>query len=337
MKFRWFLWLLVVAFIWLIISRFAEIEILTKTLRQGRWQWVLLAVSLQIIYHILYASLYQSAFYAVEVQSKLLHLLKLSFVSVFINTIAPTAGSASVAMYMNDAARNNQSQARATAGTLLVSVADFCAFALLLLVGIVYLFINHELKIYEITGAVILLLLTSGQAIVLVMGYWKPNLLRRILELLERSANRLSFWVKHVLVLRKDWAENNSADFTDSAKAIGSHPKRMIRIIGFALAEQIANLACLYTLFQAFQHPIGSGMLVAGYAMGILFLNVSPIPQGIGVVEGTMTLVFTSLGIQSGAALVIIIAFRGLTLWLPLIIGFFLMRFFSSPDLRNQS
>ena len=335
MKLRWLLWIFVVVFIWLIISRFAELENLTKTLSQGRWEWILLATILQIIYHALYASVYQSAFHAVDVQGTLLHIMALTFGAVFVNMIAPTAGSAAIAMYVNDAARRGQSPARATAGTLLVSIADFCAFAFLLFLGIIYLFINHKLRFYEITGATILLLLTSGQATMLVLGFWKPILLKRILGLLERIVNRLTHWIRHTNILSKGWSERSASDFTDSAKNIGSHPKRLIRIMGFALAEQLANMACLYTLFHAFQQPVGPGMLVAGYSMGILFMNVSPIPQGIGVVEGTMALVFTSLGVPSGAALVIIIAFRGLNLWLPLTVGFFLMRFVLSYNHQN--
>ncbi len=60
--------------------------------------------------------------------------------------------------------------------------------------------------------------------------------------------------------------------------------------------------------------------------MGMLFLIVSITPQGIGVVEGVMTLVFTSLGVPAAQAAVVSLAFRGLTFWLPLLIGFILLR-----------
>ena len=66
--------------------------------------------------------------------------------------------------------------------------------------------------------------------------------------------------------------------------------------------------------------------LVAGYAMGILFWNVSPVPQGIGVVEGVMVLVYTSLGINGFVAASIVLAFRGLNFWLPMLLGFILLK-----------
>jgi uncharacterized membrane protein YbhN (UPF0104 family) len=58
----------------------------------------------------------------------------------------------------------------------------------------------------------------------------------------------------------------------------------------------------------------------------MLFVNISPVPQGIGIVEGTMTLVYTSLGVPSGPALVVTLAFRGLSFWLPFALGFGFLR-----------
>ena len=40
MKRGWLLWLLTVAFLWVVVSRFTEIDKLGRTLAQGQWQWV---------------------------------------------------------------------------------------------------------------------------------------------------------------------------------------------------------------------------------------------------------------------------------------------------------
>jgi hypothetical protein len=72
--------------------------------------------------------------------------------------------------------------------------------------------------------------------------------------------------------------------------------------------------------------------------MGVLFWIVSITPQGIGVVEGTMALVFTSLGIPAERATLIALSFRGLTFWLPLLVGFLLLRrvrAFAAPEARH--
>jgi uncharacterized protein (TIRG00374 family) len=111
-------------------------------------------------------------------------------------------------------------------------------------------------------------------------------------------------------------------EFVDAANASKTYQNRSLIMFGLSLGTHLINLMCLYTLFVAFQQPIGFGTLVTGYAMGILFSIVSPTPQGIGIVEGIVPLVLTSLAIPFDKAVVTVLAFRALSLWLPLFIGF---------------
>jgi uncharacterized protein (TIRG00374 family) len=326
MKRRLVFWLLIIAFVWVVISRFTEIEKLIETLAQGQWQWVLAAALLQVVYYTVFTGLYQSAFYTVEVESRVNELLPVMFASIFVNVAAPTGGASGAALFVDDAARRGQSAARAAAGTVLVLVADFSTFIPVLIIGLVYLFLHHNLQAYEIVGAAVLLLIMSGLTSVLLLGLWQPDQLRKILGWLQRTVNRLAGWFRRPALLADDWAEENAAEFTGAAAAIAAHPQRLGRTLAVALAVHLVDLASLYTLFLAFHQPVGFGTVVAGYAMGILFWVVSITPQGIGVVEGVMALVYTSLDVPAAKATVVVLAFRGLTFWLPLAIGFLLLR-----------
>jgi uncharacterized membrane protein YbhN (UPF0104 family) len=75
--------------------------------------------------------------------------------------------------------------------------------------------------------------------------------------------------------------------------------------------------------------------LVAGFSLGIVFFIVSVLPQGVGAVEGIMTLIFISMGIPRTNAIVISLAFRGVNFWLPLIAGFILLHKVTSPPERG--
>jgi phosphatidylglycerol lysyltransferase len=142
--------------------------------------------------------------------------------------------------------------------------------------------------------------------------------------------------IKRPDILDEAWVEQNSAEFTEAAMAIAARPAQLLRTIGIAFAAHTVNLATLYVLFLAFHQKVHFGVLVAGYAMGILFWIVAITPQGIGVVEGMMTLVFTSLGVPIERAAVISLAFRGLTFWLPLGIGFILLRRLKSFGVKDS-
>jgi phosphatidylglycerol lysyltransferase len=133
-------------------------------------------------------------------------------------------------------------------------------------------------------------------------------------------------WLRRPSPLAGEWSEKTASDFVAAGTAIRSHPARLGLTLGVALAAQLIDLASIYILFLAFRWPVSFGVLVAGFAVGVLFWIVSITPQGIGVVEGVMALTYTSLGVPAATATAVTLAFRGLTFWLPLAFGFFLLR-----------
>jgi phosphatidylglycerol lysyltransferase len=326
MKRQWIFWILVLAFIYVVISQFSAIKKLIETLILGQWQWVAVAALIQVVYYMIYTVLYQSAFLTVGVKSRLRELLPLTFASIFMNVAAPSGGASSVALFADDATRRGASAARTAAGYLLVMVADFSAFLVVLLGGMIYLFTHHVLHIYESVAAAMLVIIITVLTALLLLGLWRPQLLHKLLIWTQQLANRLAHLFKRPNFLDEAWVENNTREYTEAAMAIAAHPGLLAQTIGIAFVSHLVDLTSLYVLFLAFHQMAHFGVLVAGYAMGILFWVVSITPQGIGIVEGMMTLVFTSLGIPLAQSTIITLAFRGLTFWLPFAIGFLVLR-----------
>jgi uncharacterized protein (TIRG00374 family) len=323
---RFLFWFLLIGFLWLVISRLADARQLALTLARGQWQWVLVAALLQLAYFMFVAASYQSAFDTVEEPSRILELLPLVLGSIFMSVVAPSAGTSGAALFIDDAAQRGRSPGRIASGTILQIIANFVAFTLILITGMAYLFAQHDLQSYEIAGAAVLLLMITGLTSMLLMGLWKTDLLRHMLDRLQRALNGVAqrFHRPHILAL--DRAARNTDDFIQASSAAARRPDRLLRTVLLAFVANLINLLCLYTLFLAFRQPIQAGPLTAGYAMGILFLIVSIIPQGIGVVEGIMVLVYTSLNVPIETATTISLAFRGLTFWLPFVLGFLSLR-----------
>lgn len=323
---RLILWGLMLVFVWVLVSRQTDIERLADTLARGQWQWILIAVLLQCIYYLVYATVYRFAFRAVEIERTLHDLVPVLLGSLFVSVLVPGAGMSGSALFVDDALRRGESLARATAGVVLAISADLVMFAVVLSIGMAYLFTQHDLKTYETVGALLLLGLIGGLSGVLMIGLWLPSLLHGILQWLQEAASKLAYRFQRRPLLPDDWAEKTASEFAGAASAVRAHPRRLANTLFAALAAHALDLATLYVLFFAFRHSIDFGPLVAGYDMGILFWIVSPTPEGIGVVEGVMMLVYTSLDVPGSMALVVSVAFRGVTFWLPLLLGFFVIR-----------
>ncbi len=320
------LWLLTGAFVWLVLSRADELRTLTDTLLQGRWQWVLVAVLLQVGYYGCYALIYKAAFATVKVRNNYWNLLFINFAAVFINTTAPSGGAAGLALFVDDAGHRGESRTRTAVGTMLVLVANYGAFSLVLLVGLVSLFLSHDLRIYEIAAALVLFSMVAFSATMLTLGIWRPLWLHTLLDRMQRVVNHVGGWFMHPDLLAEGWSERNAAEFTFASKAMVSDPLGLVKTLAASLAAQLFAIATLYSLFLAFNRTPTLGLVVAGYSMTMLFWIVSPTPSGIGVVEALMPVIYASLGLPVAEATLITLAFRGMSFWLPLLIGFVALR-----------
>ena len=138
-KARWIFWILVAAFLWLMVSRQTEIQKVTGSLIRGQLEWVLAAALLQVLYYIAFAAMFKSAFFTLDVKSRVREPLSVTVGALFINVVSPTWGMAGAALYVDDAAHRGESPARAAAGTLLAQAADFVAFAMILAGDLAYL------------------------------------------------------------------------------------------------------------------------------------------------------------------------------------------------------
>jgi uncharacterized protein (TIRG00374 family) len=321
---RLLLLLLLIGFVVLVTSRFTDLSHLVKTLAQGKWYWIVVALVLHIVYFGLYALLYQYGFDTVEVKSEALKLVPVMFASMVLNALAPTGGTGGAALFIDDAAKRGESGARAAVGTVLVLIVDLATLIPFIIFGMAFMAVHQELQAYHIAGAVALFLFIAFLTLALVLARALPDRLERLFQWVQDAVNRVGDWFKHPNLLAEDWSEKNASQFIDASASIAERPKQLMYTLVLATLLHIVNLVGLYFLFPAFSQSIGLGTLTAGFAMGIVFFVIS-IFQGAGAVEGIMTLVYSSAGIPRTKAVVISLTYRGITFWLPLVIGLFLL------------
>lgn len=326
LKRRWLLVVVVAGFLLLATTRFSEIRQVTVTLLHGRLEWVLAAILLQLVCFILYAILYHLSFSTVDVESRLRDLVPVFFASICLKTMVPSGGVSGVALFIDDAAKRGQSSARAAQGALLVLVADLLTMAPLLLFGLIYLSTRHALQLYQMLGVAAFMAFAAGLAVMLLLGLWQPCLLHGLLSGLQSLANRVAARLGRPPFLPGDWAHRNAAEFSGAAAGIATRPQHLARTLVLALAIHVIDVIGLYAVFLAYQQPITFGAVIVGFGLDVVFSVISFIPHGIGVADGVITLALTSLGVPVAKALVVALVARGLNIWLPFVLGFFLLR-----------
>ncbi len=326
-KRRLLFWLVLVCFAWVIITRTSEIEHIWATLQQANWKWVLVAALAQLGQFIMLTLVYHTTFGTVGVSGKVFKLFPVVLGSYFVNVVTPTIGMGGVALMVDDAAQRGHSPARAAAGTALAALGIYAALAFLLAFGLVYLAIHGTLSILVIISAIFFLLFSGTIVYFLVLGRWRKEKLSRFLYGIQRIINRVVLRFRPVPALDMAWSNRIATEFMKGATAIGEQPHRLWLLLLISVGPHLANMVTLYTLFLAFGAAhITLPVLVTGYAVGQLISVSSPTPQGLGFVETIMPAALISLGVPAATAAVVVLTYRGLTFWLPLIFGFLVLR-----------
>jgi len=304
-----------------IASHFAEVEKIAVILQRGDWRFIFLAVLLILIWMINLAGSYKTIFTVLGINESFTRLLILTTAANFINVIAPSAGLGGVAIFIAEARQKGNTGARALVAGALFVIFDYFGFFLFLGLGLIVLFRRNILGGTEITASVILFLLWLGMSVLVYLGFKSEQALSDALAWAARTGNRLLKPLRREKRFSEQAARSIAHDAVEGLNEIRNRPLELIYPFLLAISNKTILLLIFFALFKAYQVPASIGTLIAGTSLAYLFEIVSPTPYGIGIVEGILTLAFRSMYIPVSEALVITLAFRGVTFWLPLFMG----------------
>lgn len=95
------------------------------------------------------------------------------------------------------------------------------------------------------------------------------------------------------------------------------------------------DMLTLAFLFLAAGHGVNIGVLVAGYGVPQLLGKLTVVLGGIGVVEATMIGLYSTLGVPRPIAVVVVLAYRLVSFWLPTLVGIALATYFEHSTVSS--
>lgn len=309
-----------------VIGQFAEVQAVMTTLQEGDWRFLLLAVLVETFLLVLIAVVYRSIFERIGLKARLDTLLLQSLAANFVNIVAPSAGVGGMAVFIAHARQRGDSIGKVTVAGVLYVLLDYASFLCVLALGLIVLVRRNNLTTADVIASAILLVIALVMAFLMVMGARSSERLGNTLAWLARQVNRLVHPFIHREYLSEGRAHKFAHDVAEALREISLKPINLIQPLLIALVNKGLLISILLFTFLAFKVPFSAGTLIAGFSIAYLFLIVSPTPSGIGIVEGFLTLSLTSLYVPISAAAVITVAYRGITFWLPLVLGMFSVR-----------
>ncbi|HTX90536.1 MAG TPA: lysylphosphatidylglycerol synthase transmembrane domain-containing protein [Anaerolineales bacterium] len=304
-----------------VILRFSELKDIMNTLHHSNYRFLIAAVIIELIWLFNSATDYGSIYRLLGLEEKTPHLVLVATAANFVNVIAPSVGIGGMAVFLDDAARQNHSTGRVTVVGVLYILFDYVAFFCVLTLGFIVLVRRNNLNAGELTAAAILLAIAAGVAFLLYLGYKSAERLGSALAWIARLINRILRPFIHRDYLQEERAHSFAHEVAEGISMLRGKRREMLWPFLYA-CNNFALLICVLAFtFLAWGTPFTVGTLVGGFAIAYLFLIVSPTPSGLGVVEGAMTIALNTLRVQLEAAVLITLTYRLITFWFPLVVG----------------
>ncbi len=303
-----------------------ELQRFLQVLRSGDGRFLALAFAFQAVYFAHVALTFDVLYQALGLQEHRLRLLLMALAMNFVNMVAPTAGVSGMAVFASEARDQGQSTARAMVATTLYIFFEHLGFLAVLFVGLWVLVRRGQLTWVEISASAIMVAIVVGLGSMLYLGARAGKSLARGLAWSARTINR-----GLRPLLRGDWLSEKRAlqfghDLSVGLRALHARPRFIGLLALLGIGSKIWLMAVLYAVFRAFHVPLSPGTWIAAFTVSYLFLVVSPAPGGVGFVESALTVTLTSFYLRVEDAIVVALVYRGITFWLPLLLGFGALR-----------
>lgn len=271
------------------------------------------------------AKSYQGIAVAAGCPISLADMLKITFVANSMNYLVATGGLSGFAVRMYFFTRNGMASQTAVVVSLAQTFLTNLTLLGFVLVGFAYVFSSHTLQGSALVATTILLVFSLASAAFAALLLLHPRLRRRTLFRLAQA----SYWVLHRVspqraprrthIWRYQFNLNRGIAFLLSRK------RAMVAPLFYIIVDWFLTILILYTSFLTVRYWIEFAEVIVGFAVGIVLSFASLIPGGLGVMEGSMAAVFSSMGVPFETAVVAVLLFRVIYYLLPLLISLFFL------------
>ena len=311
----------------LIYLSFGEISSIVETLQQATMRYIVIGLLIQSGWYFVSGMTYLLLYRLLGLDGRLPRFALLAASAVFVNTVAPTAGMGGMAVFISDASRRNQSVGKVTIVGVLSVFLDYLAFPVVLTLGLIVLIRRNNLHGTEVAASLIMLATACTLGFLLYLGSKSGERLGNALAWMARLLNRIVRPFIHREYASEVHAREIALEMSADLSLLPGKYRTLIRPLILAFLNKTFLICILLCCFLAFQVPFSPGTIISGFAISYLFLIVSFTPSGIGIVEGVMPLALSSLGVEWSQAVIITLAYRGITFWFPLGVGAIAFRF----------
>jgi uncharacterized protein (TIRG00374 family) len=267
------------------------------------------AFVLQVVVVVLWSRVYAASAAAVDDGVGLRTALSVSMPAFTLSHTLPGGGWAGNALAVQRLTASGMSGPAATGAVALAATISLTTIAALGAAGIVTAFLAGDLPPVAVVVALPALLALLGIVTIVIAVLRSPRTGDRVIERIGRLHDRLGDQVD-------DWRDS-LRDVTEDPPS----PRQLTIVAAWATLKWSADIASLALVFIALGTTPRVSALLVGFGVTQLATAIPITPGGVGFVEGGMVGAFATLGYGTSLATSVVVVYRVLATWLPVLAG----------------
>ncbi|WP_411816068.1 lysylphosphatidylglycerol synthase transmembrane domain-containing protein [Hyphococcus sp. DH-69] len=270
--------------------------------------WLILAFLSQILTYFCDAAAWKIVLHRLGSSLTMLKLLPLSVAKLFADQAIPSAGVSGGAFFLYALGRRNVPQEAAFSVFAFVSLAFLFAFLASAMVSFFSIADGGDV------GSDLVDSIATFAAIIL-FG------VLAIISFLLFQPRKPPKWLAKIPA-----GERGFELIAAAAENIKSNPLLFLKTSLIQLTERILDGVTLWLAIYAVDGSASFYLCFIAVVLASVAATIAPIPMGLGSFEGGMIATLTAAGVDVENALTATLIYRGLSLWLPLLPGFFIIQ-----------
>ncbi len=295
------LWLVAIASLVLVfvVAKRHELSDIGDVLLAADRRWIAVAGVIELTILILMTKTYQSILASLGQRLPLHSIMSSYLKALAIGTVVPFGGPAAMIVFIRSLTRLGVPANDAVFASTLASLSGFASFLLVLLSVLAALFITGQLPTVVVgaTLALAVVFLVAASAVIIPLR-WK----------------RIPSWITRYL-------PETVGKFLERAHSHHIHLNDLRRPFLYSFGVDLCGGAMLYASLLSVGQASQILAAFAGYQVEMLFNVITPLFQGIGIADLSITVALSQLGVTLSEAAAATLVYRLWDLWVPLLIG----------------
>lgn len=333
MKYKSLLFLIFGLIIMGVMLWFIGIDQVIQALRMANFLYVLLAVLLQIITYGLYTLRWEIINKLADINADFNKLFPMVMLSLAVNNITPSGrgGGEPVRAYVLK--KETDVPFESTFATVIADRAlDTFPFIILAILTLILVIFNYSLDLWIIFALILAVIVVIIVVVSIIYMSINESFGEKIINGLVWLLYKFS---KRNTENRKEQLINAVQGFQETMRITISDKNLLYYALPLSFLIWILEILRVCVVFMAFGYPISPLIIAESFILSVLIGFIPVLPGGVGLIDGTMILLFASAGIPSGISAAATVVERLISYWMTTFLGLLTIPKFGISVLDN--